>query len=562
MMVLSVFGVRLFQLQGLDPQDYAARAAASGFVHQVLPAERGDIVDRDGTKLAESVAGLMITADPKVTKPHASAIAQILSDRLGLDYFSTLQQLTLPGKQFAYIARRVPATQATNAVTAVKTAGYGGLATADDPLRSYPGDDVAANLLGFMNDDNLPAAGLEMNFQNLLKGTDGTETYEVGGGNRIPLGENSETKPVNGKTLKLTIDADAQWYAQRALRTAVTKSGAVSGTAVAVDTRTGQLMALADYPTTNANNGGQSPKSDWGSRGVSEVYEPGSVEKVVTMSALIDQHKATPRTRLVVPTDLPIEGKVIHDYFPHGTLHMTLAGVLARSSNIGTSLAARHISSQLLGSYMKRFGLGQKTDLGLPAESGGILPNPNGWDDLTHANVSFGQGVAATSVQMAAAVNAVANNGVYISPSLILGKATDAQGQTFGSDETTTRRVITPATAHQLARMMELVVTEGKGTAPGAGIQGYRVAGKTGTAQEPGGACKCYAQGFYDVSFAGFAPADKPRFTVYVVIRHPKGAASGGGTAGPVFRDLMSYLLQKYDVPPTNTPPSNLNVFW
>lgn len=562
-MLLSLFGARLVQLQGLDSQAYAARAEAAGFVHVDLPAERGDIVDRTGKKLAESVAGLMIIADPKWTAPDASAIARILSDKLGLDYFKTLKQLALPGKRFAYVARRIPATKATKAVAAVEKAGYSGLETRNDPLRTYPGDDLAANLTGFMNDDNQPSAGLEASFQNLLQGQSGSETYEVGGGNRIPLGENSEVKPINGKTLHLTIDSDAQWFAQRALRSAVLKSKAASGSAVAIDRRTGQIMALADYPTVDANDGGASPKRDWGARGVSAVYEPGSVEKVLTMSALIDRHKVVPRTKLVVPPELHVADRVIHDYFEHGTIHLTLGGVIALSSNIGTVLAARHISSPVLGGYLKKFGLGAVPDVGLPAESGGLLSDPSTWTELTHSNIAFGQGVAVTAVQMAAAVNTVANGGVYVQPSLILGKATDKDGVEVGSDLTTTHRVVAPRTARLVTHMMELVTTPGKGTAGATtSIPGYRVAGKTGTAQEPGGKCHCYAQGFYDVSFAGFAPADDPRFTVYVVIRHPKGASSGSGTAGPVFRQIMNHLLQKYDVPPTGTAPPNLDVYW
>jgi cell division protein FtsI (penicillin-binding protein 3) len=562
-MLISVFSVRLFQLQGLDPQAYAARAAASGLVKVDLPAERGDIVDRNGALLAQSVAGLMIIADPLVTAPNAEAIAQILSDKLGLDYFDLLQQLRKPPSvRFAYLARRVPATRATAAVAAVTAAGYHGLSTSNDPLRDYPGGDVAANLIGFLSNDGLPAAGLEQSFNNQLSGRDGHDTYEVGDGNRIPLGENTEVKPVNGKQLKLTIDRDAQWYAQRVLRATVHQVHAQSGAAVALDTRTGQVIALADYPTFDANKGSQAPKGDWGSRALSNVYEPGSVEKVLTTSALIQQGLVTPRTKIVVPPDLPVADRVIHDYFAHGRIHLTLAGVIAKSSNIGTVLAARQIGSTVMGGYLQKFGLGQKTDVGIPGETRGLLPDPNSWSDLTHANIAFGQGIAVNALQMAAAVNTVANKGVYVSPSIVAGKATTTTGQLVGSATTTTRRVVSARTAAAEARMMEMVTTEGAGTAPMAGIAGYRVAGKTGTAQEVGGACNCYRDGGYAVSFAGFAPADNPRFTVYVVIKKPQGSASGGGTAGPVFRKILSYLLQKYAVPPTGTKPANLPITW
>jgi cell division protein FtsI (penicillin-binding protein 3) len=566
-MVLSVFGARLVQLQGLNPKEYAAMAAANGangLVHLTLPAQRGDIVDRFGKKLAESVSGLMIVADPQVTRAHAPAIARILADRLDIDYFTAMKQLALPGKRFAYIARRVPAAKATATVAAVKKAGYQGLDTRNDPLRTYPGNDLAANVLGFMNNQDKPAAGLEMSFNNELRGTDGEETYEVGGhGNRVPLGENSVVKPTNGKDVRLTIDSDVQWYAQRALCNQVAKTRSESGTAVVMDRTNGQILALADCPTLNSNQGGSAPKANWGSRAVSEVYEPGSVEKVLTMSSLIDQHKVKPSTKLVVPPQLPVADRVIHDYFTHGNIHLTLGGVIALSSNIGTVLAARHISSPVMGKYLQKFGLGTKTNLGLGGESAGILPDPSSWSELTHSNIAFGQGVAVTAVQMAAAVNTVANGGLYVSPSLVMGKATDQNGQEVGTDTTATRRVVTPETARKVTRMMELVTTPGKGTAgTTTSIPGYLVAGKTGTAQEPGGTCKCYAQGFYDVSFAGFAPIGNPRFTVYVVLRHPQGAASGSGSAGPVWRQIMSHLLQKYDVPPTNVAPTKLGVYW
>jgi cell division protein FtsI (penicillin-binding protein 3) len=566
-MVLSVFAVRLVQLQGLDPQAYAARAAASGLARVDLPATRGDIVDRNGALLAQSVAGKMIIADPQVTGPHAEAIARILADRLHLDYFDVLTTLRKPNSRFQYVARRIPATVATAVLQRVEAAGFHGLYTEDDPLRDYPAKDVAANLLGFLSQQTdahghvVPAAGLEKSFDRLLSGHDGQDTYEVGGGHRIPLGDNTEIKPVDGKQLTLTLDRDAQWYAQRALRTAVHDSGAKSGAAVALDTRTGQILALADYPTFDANRGSQASAQQWGSRALSDVYEPGSVEKVLTTSALIDRHLVTPRTKIVVPPALPIADRTIHDYFQHGRIHLTLGGVIAKSSNIGTVLAARAIGSKVMGSYLKSFGLGSRTDIGIPGETRGLLPDPSGWTALTHAQIAFGQGLSVNALQMAAAVNTVANGGEYVAPSLILGKATTDDGQVVGSDTAGRHRVTSAATARAVTHMMELVTTEGKGTAPGAGIAGYRVAGKTGTAQEVGAKCRCY-DGSLAVSFAGFAPADAPRFTVYVVIQHPGAGASGGGTAGPVVRQILSYLLQKYDVPPTGTRPPDLPVTW
>ena len=572
LMLLSLLGARLFQLQGIDPQAYAARAQADGLVHLTLPASRGDIVDRNGTVLAQSAAGDMIVADPTMTVTNAANLAKLLTGRLGLDYFTTLQTLTTDKTsagtplRFAYLARRVPADRAAATVKAANLAGWPGLFLNADPIRYYPGDDVGANLLGFMNGQGRPAAGLEQAFNSLLSGHDGSETYEAGDGARIPLGENTEVAPVDGKTLRLTVDRDVQWTAQRLLRDAVTTHHAASGVAIVMDVHSGQILALADYPSFNANKPATSSASDWGSRAVTNVYEPGSVEKVLTSSALIQQGLVTPATQVVVPPVLTVLGHTIHDFEVHGTEHLTLAGVIAKSSNIGMARAAmgsgtngRGIHPTVLGGYLRAFGLGQTAHVGLPGESRGLLPNPAGWNELTLANIAFGQGLSVTALQMAAAVNTVANGGQYIAPSLVLGQATDASGAKVGSDVSTTRRVISAATASKVERMMEMVTTAGVGTAPNAMIPGYRVAGKTGTAQEVG-PCGCYDR--TAVSFAGFAPADNPRFTVYVVVQHPAAGSTGFSTAAPVFRALMGYLLQKYAVPPTGSAPARLRITW
>lgn len=560
-MVLSVFGVRLLQLQALDEQQLAQRAAANGTQQVVLPAERGDIVDRNGAPLAVSVAGLMIVADPTMTAPRAEEIASLLTKRLGVDYFETLERLRKPDTRFQYIARRVPSTQATEVIDEIAEKGWLGLSTRPDPVRKYPAKDVAANLIGFLGDEGKPAAGLEQVFNNQLAGRDGSDTFQIGGGNRIPLGENSRVKPHNGERLEITIDRDAQWYAQKMLRNVIRDTRAESATLVAIDTRTGELLAFADSPTFDANRGSKASEDEWGSRGLSNVYEPGSVQKVLTAAALIEEGKVSPATRITVPRSLPVLDREIGDYFDHGRIRLTLAGVIAKSSNIGTVLAARQISSEVLDSYLRKFGLGSRTGVGLPGETRGLLAPGNTWSELTHATIAFGQGLSVNALQMAAAVNTIANGGEYISPSLVKGRATTTAGTDVGTDTATRRRVISEDTADQVTEMMEMVTTEGAGTAMRARIAGYSVAGKTGTAQQVGDTCKCY-DGSLAVSFAGFAPADDPRFTVYAVVQKPKAGASGGGTAGPIVRQMLNYLLQKYAVPPTNTPPADLPVEW
>jgi cell division protein FtsI (penicillin-binding protein 3) len=560
-MVVSVFAARLFQLQGVDAKEYVAKADAEGVVTVDLPATRGAITDRNGTPLADSVDGLMLVADPTVTVKHASGIATIIARRLDLDYFDLLQRLRKPYTHFQYLARRVPATQARAVVAAIDARGYKGIDTRRDPVRSYPADDVAANLVGFMNAEGHAGEGAELMFDKMLAGTDGTATYEVGGGNRIPLGDNSTVPPRSGHDLTLTIDRDVQWYSQRVLRTAVQRSRSDSGSVVVMDTETGQLLALADYPTFDANQPSLSPKSDLGSRAVRDAYEPGSVQKVLTASSLIDAGKVTPSTRITVPPVLPRGDRVIHDWFPHETLRYTLTGVIARSSNIGTVLAASQFTHRQLYDYLRLFGLGQRTGIGVNGESGGVLRDWRDWAQISQDTIAFGQGLSVNAVQMAAAVNTVANGGVYVAPSLVKGEARTSQGAAVGSDTTTEHRVISARAARQTATMMEAVTNPETGTASGAGVEGYRVAGKTGTAQVVGEDGR-YSDKKFIASFVGFAPADKPRFLVYVMVKNPKNGGGGGSIGGPAFHQVMSYLLQKYAVPPTDTRPPTPKIEW
>ena len=558
--VLSVFGARLIQLQGLDPNSYAAMAAQEGLVTAVLPAERGDILDRNGEPLADSVDGLMVIADPTQTAARAPELARFLYKRLDIDYVATLNKLREPDSQYEYIARRVPSTVATAVVDAAEAHGYEGLYTQRDPLRDYPAGDVAANLVGFMGTDE-PLAGFERTFDGQLSGTDGSARYEVGGGNRIPLGDQTVTEPVDGQDLQTTIDLDLQWYAQRALRQAVEDARADSGFAVVLDSRTGEILTLADDPTYDANSPTQAPKADLGSRAMQDVYEPGSVEKVLTVSSLLNEGLVTPRTKIVVPPALLREDRPIHDWFPHGTIHLTMTGAIAKSSNIATVLAADRFRQGQLYDYLRQFGLGQPTGIGVRGETKGLLPHKNVWTHQMQDRIAFGQSLSVNGVQMAAAINTIANGGVRISPSLIQGSATTDDGRLVGTDHATKRRVISTRAATEMTHMMERVVDPEAGVAPAAQVPGYVVAGKTGTAQAVGEECGCY-DGTFDVSFAGFAPADDPRFTVYVVIKNPRNGGGGGSTAGPVFAKIMSYALKRYAVPPTGAKPSTLPVEW
>ena len=555
----SVFAGRLVQLQGLDADAYAAMAAQEGTQTLTLPAERGSIVDRFGAPLAESVDGAMLTADPTLTAEHAREIAAVLSSKLGLDYIDMVSTLRTPDTRFVYLARRLRPAQADAVLEELDRRGLAGVCSTGDPVRSYPDRSVGGNLVGFVGSDGSGLAGIEYALDDQLAGRDGSETFELGpDGSRIPLADSFVDPPETGTGVALTIDRDLQWYTQRRLREAVESSGAESGVAVMLDVRNGQLLALADWPTLDPVHPTSAADGDRGSRAVQNVYEPGSVEKVLTVSALVDAGYVTPRTKITVPPELRRGAETIHDYSPHGTLRLTMAGVIAKSSNIGTVLAAEEIPSPRLHRYLRAFGLGERTGVGLPGESRGLLPAAEDWLRITHDTIAFGQGLSVTAVQMAAAVATVANGGVRVSPTLVRGYL-GADGELTPAAQPERRRVLSPATAATVTKMME-AVTGPEGTAPLAAIPGYRVAGKTGTSQRVDPACGCY-QGI-SVSFVGFAPADRPRFLTYVVLHSPRRGSAGGSTAGPVFHDVMSYALRKYGVPPTGTQPPKPPITW
>jgi cell division protein FtsI (penicillin-binding protein 3) len=561
--VLSVFAARLLQLQVFDPGSYAQAAAAENRVTVTLPAQRGEILDRNGKPLADSLDGEMVIADPALTQDYAPQLATLLADKLpSLDYFSTLAKLRKSGSRFQYIARQVPASEATAAVDAANAAGYPGLTTERDPIREYPQGEVAANMVGFMGTDG-PLAGLELNFDKSLSGTDGKDTYEVGSGSddaRIPLGQSSETAPVNGTDLRLTIDSDLQFYVQKVLEQAVEQHHAESGIAGVVDTRNDQILALADAPTFNASDPAAAPAKDRGMRSVTDPYEPGSVEKTLTLSSALNLGYITPHTKVTVPPVID-EGGPIHDWFSHGVVQTTPSGVLAQSSNLGTIELSKKFKQGQLRSYLSSFGLGQPTDLGIPGEASGTLPSNAQWSQALQDRIDFGQSVSVTAVQMMAAVNTIANGGRYVAPSLIQGKATTDSGKVVGTDTATSHQVITKKTAHQMELMMQRVMDPTVGVGGPAQVPGYLVAGKTGTAQEVVPSCGCYGS-LYTVSFMGFAPADKPAFTVYVVLKSPKDGTSGGGGAGSVFAKIMSHALSMYGIAPTKTAPSKLPAYF
>jgi len=571
-LVFTIFAGRLFQIQGLDMGAYAAEALKAGTLPITVPAPRGEILDRNGKPLAASIEGRDITADPKLTAEHAPEIAAILRDKLGdkIDYFDTIDKLrkviydpttktTVPAR-FVYVARNIPIWQAKDTMDALKD--YSGVLTEKVGLRNYPGGRLAANLIGFVDSDGVGRAGLEQTYQKKLTGKDGKNTFEVSPqGVRIPMADATIQKMVPGTDVVSTIDRDLQWYADQRIAVGVRQASSDWGLAITMDVRTGEIVQMSQAPSYDLSNPKDRDQSLVTNRAVESVYEPGSVLKTVTMAALADQGKIRPETPIVVPGQIKVNSYRIGDYWDHGRLRLTAAGVIAKSSNLGTIVAARQMSKKSHWSYLRKFGFGQRTGLGLAGETAGILLNADQWSAAHRATIAFGQGISVNAVQILQAVGAIANGGVMMSPTVVDGFR-QPDGRKVAAPRESGRRVVSPEAAAIVTRMMEQVPRADGGTAPAAQIDGYRVAGKTGTAWRVDPVTGRYVHGQNIVSFIGFAPADKPRFVTYVVLDKPYSNAGGGVTAAPVFHDIMSMALERFGVVPTGSKSPKLDLDW
>jgi cell division protein FtsI (penicillin-binding protein 3) len=558
-MLMSVFAGRLFVLQGVEASEYATKAISERQRTITLLARRGDITDASGVSLATTVESVAVTADPKLTTPKAKQIAKVLSPLLKVPEADLVKQLTKPKSRFVYLARKVYPDVWDKASKELREAELSGVFQEPDPIRVYPAGEVASNIVGFVNSEGKGGGGLEYALNKSLSGKPGKEVYERGaGGRQIPLASSSEQAAVQGSDVKLTIDRDVQWVAQQAIAAQVEKTKAQSGDVVVMDVKTGEIVAMATAPGYNPNQVGKSKDDDRRNRPLEDIYEPGSVAKVITAAALIDSGYVSGQTKIDVPGTITRGGKRIKDYWAHGNLNLTFAGAIAKSSNVGTVLAAEKMPKQVQASYLAKFGIGRPTGIGFPGESKGLLAPPEDWGRLERATISFGQGMAANAVQMTSVVATIANGGVRVEPSLIKG-ATDGSGKYVRSPAPERTRVVSEETAKEVTGMME-AVTAPDGAAHAAAIPGYRVAGKTGTAQRVDPACGCYRG--YTTSFAGFAPAESPRFVAYVVLQDPQGDATGSSTAAPVFSQVMSFALHKYGVAPGSSKSPDVPLTW
>jgi cell division protein FtsI (penicillin-binding protein 3) len=542
-MALSLCAGRLLQLQGFDSSSYKADALTRTL--PLLPA-RGELTDRNGLVLASTQPAVAVTADPTLTAPRAAEFASVLAEYLGMSEGELMPPLTKTGTRFVYLKKKVPALTYSALATDLASRDLRGIFRESDPIRTYPNGSVGASVVGFVGADGDGLAGLERTLNAQLAGVEGKETYESApNGSKIPLGQRSITPARNGLSFQLTVDSEVQWAAERRLAEQVAKTRADSGFAIVLDVKTGQVIALANAPSYDSSRPQAARSEDRGNRAISAPYEPGSVQKVLTAAALIDSGTANPSTRVIIPGRLASGGRSIKDHFSHGVLRYTMRGVIADSSNIGTALLARQLDKQRLHDYLVSFGLGSTTSLELPGESAGIIPKPD-MTDSQRDQISFGQAIAVTGIQEAAAVASVVNGGIYNPPTLIK-KAIDGEGNEVAVPRAPQRRVISEKSSAEVRELMQAVIDTENGQR-NLKLERYSTGGKTGTAQRADTSCRCYRG--YVTSFAGFAPLDDPQILTYVVISNPRNGDTGTTTAVPAYRDIMTMALPRYSVIP------------
>ncbi|MFG3255863.1 peptidoglycan D,D-transpeptidase FtsI family protein [Streptomyces sp. NPDC048172] len=581
-LVVLAFTVRLLQVQAVDASVFADKAAVNRYITVPLAAERGTIAARDGSSLAATVDAYDITADPYLFTPKQAKVkdaperaAKLLAPLVGEKRKTLAKKLSKPDTRYVLLARqqtpqtwkKIKKLKAELAADAAARKGanvLAGIYQEKHAKRVYPNKELASSVLGFVNQDGEGGAGIEAMLDKELSGESGKITYAQSGGRQVPTAGVREKAARPGSDIELTLDRDIQWSAQQAISKQVRKSHADRGYVIVQDTRTGELLGMAAAPGFDPNDIGKSKLDSFGNPALQDVYEPGSTSKLMSMAAVLEEKKATPRTAVTVPNRLKRADRAFADDVDHPTWNLTLNGVLAKSSNIGTILATEQLgktqkkANKVLYDYMRDFGIGRPSGLGFPGETDGILEKPQKWSASQQYTIPFGQGLSLNAVQAASIYSTIANGGVRTQPSLVRATV-GPDGRYAPSKKPGERRVVSEKTAKTLAKMLESVVGDMEGTGTTAKIPGYRVAGKTGTANRVDPETGRYHG--YTSSFAGFAPADKPRVTVYCAVQNPKsGSYFGSDVCGPVYKKVMKFALKSLQVPPTGADPARLPV--
>jgi cell division protein FtsI (penicillin-binding protein 3) len=542
----GTISVRLVVLQVSQAQELQDRAFDQRVRTMDLPAQRGQILDRNGARLALSTPADDVYADPQlVDDPWGTATR--LSPLLGVGVPDLVHAMTSDGT-FVYLARQL-GRSASDRVRRLALPGIGLLPTSK---RSYPAGSLASQVLGFVGTDGVGLTGLELGYQDVLAGTPGERTHELGlSGQAIVSGVDEERAPIAGASVVTTIDRDLQFQAQAALEQAVEEQGARGGTVIVMDPRTAEVLAMASNPWFDPNAFGDAPSATYRNRAVTDAYEPGSTNKVITAAAAIQERAIPLGTRLTVPWTMPVGDYIIHDSQPHAPMQMTLGDIVAESSNIGAVMVADRLGAPALATYLARFGLGRATGIGFPGESNGIILPLDQWNDTILATTAYGQGIAATPLQMVSVYSTIANDGRWVQPKLVRGTI-GPDGSLEPNEAAPTRRVVSAATARMVTRMLAYAVQDGTGT--NAQIPGYQVAGKTGTARIPTGDGSGYLEGQYIASFIGYLPAGDPEVVVAAILDRPE-AVYGGLAAAPLFKRVALAAIARLGIAPADRVP-------
>jgi cell division protein FtsI (penicillin-binding protein 3) len=580
-LVLIIAAAQLFSLQVPRAAGLRAQAAGQLKVTDVEKAVRGSIVDRNFDKLAFTIEARALTFQPvKIRKQLAEArqqspkapeprqrlrdIAREVSSRLDNhpDMGTVLKKLQ-SNDTFVYLARAVDPAVASEISEKFPEVG-----SERQDLRQYPGGSLAANMVGGIDWDGHGLLGLEDSLDSSLAGTDGSITYDRGSdGVVIPGSYRNRHSAANGSTVQLTIDDDIQFYVQQQVQQAKDASGAKNVSAVVLDAKTGEVLAMSNDNTFDPSQdiGRQSDKQ-MGNLSVSSPFEPGSVNKIVTAASVIEYGLSNPDEVLQVPGSIDMGGVTVHDAWNHGVMPYTTTGVFGKSSNVGTLMLAQRVGPDRYFDMLKKFGLGQRTNVGLPGESDGLVPPMEQWSGSTFSNLPIGQGLSMTLLQMTGMYQAIANDGVRIPPRII--KATIAPDGTRKEEPRPDGiRVVSAQTAQTVRNMFRAIVQRDpmgyqQGTGPQAAVDGYQMAGKTGTAQQINPACGCYYSDVYWITFAGMATVDNPRYVIGIMMDAPHRAADGkpGSSAAPLFHNIAAWLMQRENVPlsPDPGPPLTL----
>ncbi|MEJ4113317.1 peptidoglycan D,D-transpeptidase FtsI family protein [Corynebacterium kroppenstedtii] len=583
--LLIVLVMRLVWVQLIIGPNLSSQAQEQRRVKIAEPARRGTITDINGRDLAYTMESSLLSVHPNtlrafMEKRHeidpdeypepdqrikdiAKKLPTMVGDK-GKDDVKPedIKKKLTSGDKYSVLVRNVDPDKAQKIVKK-----YPEITAERQDVRQYPNGAIGENILGKISQDGSGQFGLELSQDSDLQGTNGSYTVDIAAqGMAIPGSRRDEHPAVDGDSYQLTLDNDMQTYVQQSLEQAKTHSGAEDASAVVLDAKTGQVLSLATTGTIDPNGDIEKQLKEgrqFGDRTVSNPFEPGSVGKVITAAASIEDKKTTPDEVLHVPGSINDSGVTVKDAWEHGVTPYTTTGVFSKSSNVGTLMLAQRVGPDAFNDYLKKFGIGQATGIELPNETSGFIPARSQWAGGTFANLPIGQGFSTSLLQMASIYQTIANDGVRVQPRIVKTiKSSDGhEVSTNTPDET---RVVSAQTAKTVRNMFRGVVQKAggnqQGTGPGAAIDGYQVAGKTGTAQQVDPKTGAYSNSKYWITFAGIAPADDPRFVVAIMLNNPDRGVhgEGGQSAAPLFHDIASWALDRYNIPPSREPGDTL----